>query len=99
MLVKEKFLNEMEESNLLDYVCNFKERLSKACELAHKHFQATQADMKAEYDRCTEARSFKPGDKVLVLLPLQSDPLSAKFSGPYTIEKKLNEVNYVCGHA
>ena len=51
--------------------------------------------MKAKYDRRTEARSFKPGDKVLVLLPLQGDPLSAKFSGPYTIEKKLNEVNYV----
>ena len=95
MLVKEKFLNETEETNLLDYVCNFKQRLSKACELAHKHLQAAQADMKAKYDRRTEARSFKPGDKVLVLLPLQGDPLSAKFSGPYTIEKKLNEVNYV----
>ena len=31
----------------------------------------------------------------LVFLPVPGDPLHAKFMGPYTIEKKVNETNYV----
>ncbi len=35
------------------------------------------------------------GDKVLVLLPIQGHALQARFSGPYVIDKKLSETNYV----
>ena len=37
------------------------------------------------------------GDQVLVLLPIPGHPLQAKYSGPYTIEKKINDVDYVVG--
>ena len=53
--------------------------------------------MKARFDQNATARNFMPGDKVLVLLPLPGEPLSAKFSGPYLVEKKLSDVNYVVG--
>ena len=33
-LIKERFLAEDNETNLLDYVSNFRERLSKACSVA-----------------------------------------------------------------
>ena len=49
--------------------------------------------MKSWYDKNARERSFKAGD--LVLLPIQGEPLRAKFSGPYLIEEKLNSVNYV----
>lgn len=40
------------------------------------------------------ACEFYPGDKVLVLLPVLGSSLQTKFSGPYIVERKLNETNY-----
>src|SRR5688572_32992923 len=38
---------------------------------------------------------FEVGEKVLLLLPLIGKPLQAKYAGPYVIEKRLGEVDYV----
>ena len=38
---------------------------------------------------------FKTGDEVLILLPTQGQPLQARCSGPFTIEKKINGVDFV----
>ena len=35
------------------------------------------------------------GDKVLVLLPIVGNSLRARYHGPYTIERCINELNYV----
>ncbi len=51
--------------------------------------------MKGWYDKKARARSFQPGDKVLVLVPLQGDPFKARFSGPWEIERKMSDVNYI----
>ena len=51
--------------------------------------------MKKHYDRKAKVRSFSPGDKVLVFLPIPGHPLSAKYHGPYEVELKLSEVNYL----
>ena len=40
-------------------------------------------------------QSFKVGDEVSILLPVQGQPLQARYSGPFTIEKKINDVDYV----
>lgn len=79
-LVKEKFLDEKSETNLLDYVCTFRERLWKACEVAKTHLHASQQVMKSHFDKNAKARNLKPDDQVLVLLPIPSEPLNAKFS-------------------
>ena len=94
-LVKEKLLQDHEDTNLCDYVTNFHERLTRACEVAGEHLKATQARMKVNFDRKSVNREFKPGDEVLMLIPIEGDSLSAKFSGPYKVEKKIGEVNYV----
>ena len=47
------------------------------------------------YDRRAHKRSFKPGDKVLVLLPISGHPLQTCYSGPDVIEEKVNNVDYV----
>ena len=41
------------------------------------------------------SRSFKPGDKVLVLLPVPGDPLETRYFGPYIVSEKKSEQNYV----
>ena len=51
--------------------------------------------MKLRFDKRARQRQFKPGDKVLVLLPVPENPLQAKFFGPYTSEKKLIGLNYI----
>ena len=40
-------------------------------------------------------RTFRPGDQVLVLLPIHGSPLQARYCGPYTVEKRTSEVDYV----
>ena len=51
--------------------------------------------MKGIYDRKVVERHFSPGDHVLVLLPVPGNPLSARFQGPYEIEKKTGNLDYV----
>ena len=94
-LLKEKWLTETSSLNLLDYVSNFKERLYNACKLAQENLKSSQTKMKRWYDKDARNRVFKPGDKVLVFLPIPGHPLQARYFGPYEIESKLSDVNYV----
>ena len=45
--------------------------------------------------RIPKKRSFQSGDKVLVLLPIPGRPLQASYFGPYTVEKKASDMNYI----
>ena len=95
--VKDRLLlkEELGTPNLLDYISDFCERLFRMCEMARKHLKESQSGMKAQADRKEETHNFKPGNKVLALLPMVQNPLAARFQGPYKVERKLNAVNYV----
>ena len=95
--LKEKWLNEDQEKqmDLLDYVCTFKNRLQVACKAAQENLKRSQQKMKEQYDKGTKERQLRTGDKVLILLPVPGEPLRAKFCGPYEVEKKVNDLNYV----
>ena len=95
-LLKEKFLSgENESLNLLEYVSDFRTKLSKACEMARENLKSTQKSMKDRYDQNTAKRKFQPGQKVLALLPVPGKPLQARYYGPYVIDQKLSELNYI----
>ena len=95
-LLKEKFLSDDDSSlNLLRYVSDFKNRLSKACEAARSNLKSAQNKTKLHYDENALDRNFVPGDKVLALLPIPGKPLQARYYGPYTVDKKLSDVNYI----
>ena len=94
-LLKEQWLTDEQPSNLLTYVCRFREKLTHACEIAMSNLKQAQGQMKARYDRNTELRKFEPGDEVLLFLPVPGHPLTAKYYGPYEVEKMENELNYV----
>ena len=83
------------QKNILDYVSSFRERLHHACACAQKALSSAQSKMKTRFDRKSVPRSFQAGDKVLVLLPVMGSALQAKFSGPYDVESKLSETNYI----
>ena len=95
-LLKETFLsNDETPLNLLQYVSDFRNRLSRACEVARSNLKRSQGKMKGRYDNHVIDRKFKPGDKVLALLPIPGRPLQARYFGPYTIDKKTSDLNYI----
>ena len=95
-LLKEKFLsNDETPLNLLQYVSDFRNRLSRACEVLRSNLKTSQGKLKARYDSHVIDRKFKPGDKVLALLPIPGRPLQARYFGPYTVDKKTSDLNYI----
>ena len=69
--IKEKLLSHDDVSlNLLQYVSDFRTKLSNACEMAKGNLKSAQNSMKNRYDQNSVSRTFKPGDKVLALLPV-----------------------------
>ena len=96
-LLKEKLLQSSnnESINLLQYVSDFRTKLFRACELARANLSSSQKSMKNKYDVDAVERNFKPGQKVLALLPVPGNPLNSRFFGPYVIQKKLSNLNYL----
>ncbi len=73
-----------------EYVCSFKERLHHAWHIAKIHLSATQVKMKSRFDKKSVNRKFNPADLVLVLLS-SGFCVAAKFSGLYTVARKLSD--------
>ena len=51
--------------------------------------------LKNRYDQNFISRTFKPGDKVLSLQPVPGRPLQAIYFGPFIVDKKMSDLNYV----
>ena len=96
-VLKERFLSARAspQTNVLDFVTQCRERLHHACSLAKEILSSSQGNMKRHYDRKAVERTFQPGDRVLVLLPSPSPALTAKFSGPYVVKKKVSDTDYI----
>lgn len=94
-LLRDNWLNESEQKNILDYVSSFRHKLHRACELAKQNLAVAQSRMKNWFDKNSVDRQFKPGDKVLVFLPIPGCSLQARYSGPYVIEKRVSDRDYV----
>ena len=78
-LMKEKFLSNNDSPlNFLQYVSDFKTRLTKAWEVARSSLKSAQSKMKLHFDENAKNRNFDPGDKVIALLPIPGRPLQAR---------------------
>lgn len=95
-LLKEKWMSEESTLiNVLDYVSTFCERLHRLCDLARASLSSAQTKMKTRFDVKAVPRFFEVGDNVLCLLPVVGSSLQAKFSGPYVVDAKLSDTDYV----
>ena len=94
-LLKETWLSDDTSESLLTKMSNVHHWLHTANQLAQKHFKTAKSAMKTWYDRKARDRVFKYGDKVLVLLPVHGSPFQGHYYGPFTIEEKVNNVDYV----
>ena len=88
-LLKEKFLsNDETPLNLLQYVSDFRNRLSRACEVARSNLKTSQGKMKARYDNHVIDRKFKPGDKSLLFCQYQADLYRQDILDPTLLTRK-----------
>ncbi len=81
--------------NLLDYVNGFRRQLYLAGKLAHENLGKAQLKMKTWFDQWSELREFSPGDQVLILLLLTGSSFLVRFSGPYSVIKRVSDKNYI----
>ena len=69
-LLKEKFLSDYDSSlNLLQYVSDFKNRLSKACEAAQSNLKSAQSKMKLCYDEMLRIEILNLETRYLLFCP------------------------------
>ena len=76
------------------YVIELRDRLEQTCKLAHENLKKVQIKQKAYYDRRARSRKFDVGDKVLLLLPTDSNKLLLQWKCPYEVVEVVNRMDY-----
>ena len=79
-----------------DYANQLHKDITKACEIAAENARTKLAEYRETRSSHTRYREFSKGDKVLILLPQNSNDLFMRYQGPYSIQKVANDNNYVC---
>ncbi|XP_049267363.1 uncharacterized protein LOC125756539 [Rhipicephalus sanguineus] len=77
------------------YVVEVRNRLEDTCRLAKEELQKAKMVQKKHYDRKARPRQLSPGDKVLLLLPSETNKLILTWKGPFTVLERRNDVDYV----
>ena len=76
------------------YVIDLRERLEKTCKLAQDNVRKLDINQNAFYDKRARSRKFDVGDKVLLLLPSESNKVLLQWNGPYEVLEVVNTMNY-----
>ena len=76
------------------YVIDLRERLEKICKLAQDNVRKLDIKQNAFYDKRARLRKFDVGDKVLLLLPSESNKVLLQCNGPYEVLEVVNAMNY-----
>lgn len=82
-LSKDRLATPVKNTKILpESVKMLNDRLKRAYSLTRNALATSQAKMKRHFDQRAVDRSFQPGDKVVLLLPVSGSALSVKFSSP-----------------
>ncbi|GFO35687.1 Zinc finger protein [Plakobranchus ocellatus] len=87
-ILRELWTKEIEEPDVkssYEYVLNLRERLDDTLKIAREELEKAQGRQKHYYDRTAKCRKFSVGEKVLVLLPTDSNKLLMQWKGPFEI--------------
>ena len=86
--------DETEIRTTYQYVLDVKERLEQTCRLVRENLMSAQDRQKHHYDKAARARTFEAGQKVLLLLPTDSNKLLLHWKGPYEVVEKVKDMGY-----
>ena len=76
------------------YVIDLRERLEKTCKLAQDNVQKLDIKQNAFCDKRSKSRKFDVRDKVLLLLPSESNKVLLQWNGPYEVLEVVSVMNY-----
>ena len=96
-MIKEEWLNTPSDSTqtIQQYMDKLESTLKEVRKIANENLKGHQLIMKKYYDKISKVRKFKPNDLVLAYLPVPGSPLKAKFCGPYSVVKNVNNNTYI----
>ncbi|XP_058888002.1 uncharacterized protein LOC131738165 isoform X1 [Acipenser ruthenus] len=80
--------------NVVKYVLLLRDRLDLVGRLAQDNLRSAQHRQEQHYNKNARIRTFRPGDKVMLLLPSSELKLCAKWQGPYEVIRAIGKVNY-----
>ncbi len=78
----------------IQYVLDLRAKLHTLGRLSMENLLQAQDRQSRLYNRGARLRQFTPGDKVLVLLPMSSSKLLAKWQGPFMVTWRVGELDY-----
>lgn len=90
-----KEITEPEVKTTYEYVIDLKNRLQETCHLAQENLQRAEDKHKQSFDEHAKPRRFDPGDKVLLLLPTDSNTLRMQWKASFEVLKRSGEADYV----
>ncbi|XP_063070441.1 uncharacterized protein LOC134461440 [Engraulis encrasicolus] len=82
------------QRTIVEHVGAMKERMRVVYPIVREHMETAQRQQQASYNRPAQPREFKPGDRVLVLVPTVECKFLATWQGPYEVIERIGEVNY-----
>jgi hypothetical protein len=96
-ILKQCWLNENVENEVktsYEYVLDLQNRIEETCEMARRELNKARGRYKKYYDRKARSRKYKPGDKVLILLPTDNNKLLLQWKGPFPVIESTNPYDY-----
>ncbi|XP_068245255.1 uncharacterized protein [Palaemon carinicauda] len=85
--------DQTKEVTLGDYAKNLQGKLESSRKFAHDNLSIAQDKMKLNFDNKAKTQSFRPGESVLMLVPIRKT-FENRYEGPYTVMSR-NKDNYV----
>ncbi|GFS27674.1 zinc finger protein [Elysia marginata] len=96
-ILRELWTKDIEEPEVkisFVYVLNLRERLDDTLKIAREELEKAQGRQKHYYDRTAKCRKFSVGEKVLVLLPTDSNKLLMQWKGPFEVVATVGVNDY-----
>ncbi|XP_064484714.1 uncharacterized protein LOC135396973 [Ornithodoros turicata] len=94
-LVREHWEGKSGDRTVVEYVLDLLQRLQDTREIAEANMRESQERAKTYYDRNARPRTYKEGDKVLVLRPTRANKLQVHWDGPFKVLRKLSDTTYM----
>ena len=79
---------------LVDHVKQVRERMAQVWPIVPEHHQKAQQAQARTYNCGAQLCLFRPGERVLVLIPTAEYKFLAKWQGPYEVVDRVGELNY-----
>ena len=83
------------EDSVVSHILAIRSNLEKMKSIADGNLKQAQLQQKRWYDKNARSREFQAGDMVLLLLPTSTSKLMAQWQGPFSVVKKVGQVNYL----